>query len=141
MAAACVLRPGLCRARLGLAAPWSHCSRFFLRPFQVSAAKKVKAAGDESGPALSPEQQERIRRNKEAAKQRLAERSVPPGFGESWRRQLAGEFSKPYFTEVSREGWRWAEHSTCPFLQGRNSPFLQVICWKAALQRRTWECR
>ncbi|NXV39587.1 UNG glycosylase, partial [Rissa tridactyla] len=67
------------------------------------AVKKAKAAGDETGKAslLSPEQLERIRKNKEAARQRLAERNVPPGFGESWRRQLAGEFSKPYFVEVS----------------------------------------
>ncbi|KFQ90526.1 Uracil-DNA glycosylase, partial [Nipponia nippon] len=81
------------------------CSRLFARRFQVSAAKKAKATatGDEAGKAspLSPEQLERIRKNKEAALQRLAERNVPPGFGESWRRQLAGEFSKPYFMEVS----------------------------------------
>ncbi|KAF1599229.1 Uracil-DNA glycosylase, partial [Eudyptes chrysolophus] len=66
------------------------------------AAKRAKAAGDEAGKAspLSPEQLERIRKNKEAALQRLAERNVPPGFGESWRRQLAGEFSKPYFVEL-----------------------------------------
>ncbi|NWH68657.1 UNG glycosylase, partial [Geococcyx californianus] len=70
---------------------------------EVSATKKAKAAGDEAGKAspLSPEQLERIHRNKELALQRLAERNVPPGFGESWRRQLAGEFSKPYFMEVS----------------------------------------
>lgn len=68
----------------------------------AAAAKKAKAAGSEAGGAspLSPEQQERIRRNKEAALQRLAERNVPPGFGESWRRQLAKEFSKPYFLEL-----------------------------------------
>ncbi|NXK84517.1 UNG glycosylase, partial [Amazona guildingii] len=67
-----------------------------------SAAKKAKAAGGESGEAslLSPQQLERIRKNKEAARQRLAERNVPPGFGESWRRQLAAEFSKPYFVEL-----------------------------------------
>ncbi|NXU56560.1 UNG glycosylase, partial [Turnix velox] len=71
---------------------------------EVSAAKKAKAAGDEPGPAsppLSPELQERIRKNKEVARERLAQRNVPPGFGESWRRQLAGEFSKPYFLDVS----------------------------------------
>uniref|UniRef100_A0A8C0G1I9 Uracil-DNA glycosylase n=1 Tax=Chelonoidis abingdonii TaxID=106734 RepID=A0A8C0G1I9_CHEAB len=51
-------------------------------------------------PPLSPEQQERIRRNKEAALQRLASRSVPAGFGEGWRRQLAGEFTKPYFSQL-----------------------------------------
>lgn len=82
------------------------CSRFSARHFQVSAAKKAKAAGDEAGQAspLSPEQVERIRKNKETALQRLAERNVPAGFGESWRRQLAGEFSKPYFVEVSEAG-------------------------------------
>lgn len=91
---------------LRLGVPRPPCSRLFARHFQVSAAKKAKAAGDETGKAspLSPEQLERIRRNKEAARQRLAERNVPPGFGESWRRQLAGEFSKPYFVEVSVAG-------------------------------------
>ncbi|KAI1233072.1 Uracil-DNA glycosylase, partial [Lamprotornis superbus] len=49
---------------------------------------------------MSAEQQERIRKNKEAARQLLAQRNVPPGFGDSWRRQLAGEFSKPYFVEL-----------------------------------------
>lgn len=71
------------------------------RCFQVNAAKKAKAVGDEASLALSAEQQERIRKNKEAARQRLLERNVPPGFGESWARQLAAEFSKPYFVEVS----------------------------------------
>lgn len=73
------------------------------RCLQVSAAKKAKGAGDEGrqAPALSAEQQERIRKNKEAARELLAQRNVPPGFGESWRRQLAGEFSKPYFIDVS----------------------------------------
>ncbi|KAM6052423.1 uracil-DNA glycosylase isoform 3-T3 [Chlamydotis macqueenii] len=84
--------------RLGRRAPRPLCSPLFARPFQLSAAKKAKA---ESGASpLSPEQLERIRRNKEAARQRLAERNVPPGFGESWRRQLEGEFSKPYFVEL-----------------------------------------
>ncbi|NWZ94544.1 UNG glycosylase, partial [Nesospiza acunhae] len=67
----------------------------------ASAAKKAKEGGDKTNQALSAEQQERIRKNKEAARQLLAERNVPPGFGDSWRRQLAGEFSKPYFVEVS----------------------------------------
>ncbi|KAM6377294.1 uracil-DNA glycosylase isoform 1-T1 [Pluvialis apricaria] len=87
---------------LGRSAPGPLCSRLLARRFQVSTAKKAKAAGDEADKAspLSPEQLERIRKNKEAALQRLAERNVPPGFGESWRRQLAGEFSKPYFMEL-----------------------------------------
>ncbi|XP_009558788.2 uracil-DNA glycosylase isoform X1 [Cuculus canorus] len=77
-------------------------SRPFSRYSQLSAAKKAKAGGDEAGKAspLSPEQLERIRKNKELALQRLSERNVPPGFGESWRKQLAGEFSKPYFMQL-----------------------------------------
>ncbi|NXA05514.1 UNG glycosylase, partial [Sapayoa aenigma] len=51
--------------------------------------------------SLSAEQRERIRRNKEAAQQLLAQRNVPAGFGDSWRRQLSAEFSKPYFAQVS----------------------------------------
>lgn len=93
------MAPGLLGPRLG-----PLCSRLFARYFQAgAAAKKAKAEGSEAGAAspLSPEQLERIRRNKEAALQRLADRNVPPGFGESWRRQLAKEFSKPYFIEVS----------------------------------------
>lgn len=92
--------------RLGLGAPGPLRSRLFPRCFQASAAKKAKAAGDEAGEGspLSPEQLERIRRNKEAALQRLAERNVPPGFGESWRRQLGQEFNKPYFMEVGEAG-------------------------------------
>uniref|UniRef100_A0A8B9MSH2 Uracil-DNA glycosylase n=1 Tax=Accipiter nisus TaxID=211598 RepID=A0A8B9MSH2_9AVES len=104
--------------RLGRCVPRLLCSRLSARHFQASAAKKAKAAGDEAGQAsaakkakaagdeagqaspLSPEQVERIRKNKEAALHRLAERNVPAGFGESWRRQLAGEFSKPYFVEL-----------------------------------------
>ncbi|NXC32740.1 UNG glycosylase, partial [Campylorhamphus procurvoides] len=66
------------------------------------AAKKAKDAGSPAGAAspLSEEQRERIRRNKEAARQLLAQRNVPPGFGDSWRRQLAAEFSKSYFVKL-----------------------------------------
>lgn len=83
------------------------CSRLLCRDRQANVAKKQKPVEDESGkaspcsPPLSPEQLERIRRNKEAALQRLASRSVPAGFGEGWRRPLAGEFTKPYFSQVS----------------------------------------
>lgn len=109
MAAARLPLLGLRLSRVGshpLCTPRLLYSLRFARCYQVSAAKKAKAAGDEAGKAspLSAEQQERIRKNKEAALQRLAERNVPPGFGESWRRQLAGEFSKPYFMEVSEPG-------------------------------------
>lgn len=51
---------------------------------------------------LSPEQLERIARNKRAALERLASAQTPPGFGESWRKELAAEFGKPYFRQVRR---------------------------------------
>lgn len=97
-----LLRPRL-HSRFGLCPLPSRTLRSHppARCFQVSAAKKAKEGGDKTNQALSAEQQERIRKNKEAARQLLAERNVPPGFGDSWRRQLAGEFSKPYFVEVS----------------------------------------
>jgi len=89
--------------RLGRASLRPLFSPFFARRFQDDAAKRPKTSDHEAGraSALSPEQLERMRRNKEVALRRLNERSVPPGFGESWRRQLAAEFTKPYFVEVS----------------------------------------
>lgn len=123
--------------RLGRGVPRPLCSRLFARHSQVSAAKRAKAAGDEAGKAspLSPEQLERIRKNKEAALQRLAERNVPPGFGESWRRQLAGEFSKPYFVEVSAAGLRGRRPPAVP---GLNPPSLppQLMAFVAEERKR-----
>ncbi|KAM4745279.1 uracil-DNA glycosylase isoform 2-T2 [Anableps anableps] len=49
---------------------------------------------------LSPEQLDRIARNKRAALERLASAQSPPGFGESWRKELAAEFVKPYFKQL-----------------------------------------
>ncbi|XP_032661325.1 uracil-DNA glycosylase isoform X2 [Chelonoidis abingdonii] len=94
------------RAGPGRCVPRFPSSRVLCGDLQANFAKKLKLVEDDSGkasprsPPLSPEQQERIRRNKEAALQRLASRSVPAGFGEGWRRQLAGEFTKPYFSQV-----------------------------------------
>ncbi|XP_043924454.1 uracil-DNA glycosylase isoform X2 [Protopterus annectens] len=53
-----------------------------------------------ASPPLSPDQMERIRKNKEAALQRLASRNIPEGLGDSWRKELMGEFSKPYFIQL-----------------------------------------
>lgn len=49
---------------------------------------------------LSPEQLDRIARNKRAALQKLTSVQTPPGFGESWRNGLSAEFAKPYFKQV-----------------------------------------
>ncbi|AWP07077.1 putative uracil-DNA glycosylase-like [Scophthalmus maximus] len=92
--------------------------------------KKLKAADPSSPPppgpctaALSPEQLDRISRNKRAALERLAAAQPLPGFGESWRKELSAEFGKPYFkrlTEfVSEERQR---HTVFP-------PAEQVFTW------------
>ncbi|XP_051888209.1 uracil DNA glycosylase a [Pristis pectinata] len=70
--------------------------------------KKLKVGLEEeehSQPAkprspLSPQQLSRIERNKQAALQRLAARNAPPGLGESWKKELLAEFSKPYFIRL-----------------------------------------
>ncbi|XP_068422419.1 uracil-DNA glycosylase [Clinocottus analis] len=68
--------------------------------------KKLKSSAVESQlcrPApspLSPEQRDRIARNKEAALKKLSFAQTPAGFGESWREGLSGEFGKPYFKQL-----------------------------------------
>ncbi|XP_068937626.1 uracil-DNA glycosylase isoform X2 [Petaurus breviceps papuanus] len=68
----------------------------------VSPAKKSRPEDEPcalSSP-LSPEQLDRIQKNKAAALLRLASRNIPAGFGESWKRQLSAEFGKPYFIQL-----------------------------------------
>lgn len=68
--------------------------------------KKQKACDvetEESGLSaapLSPQQLDRIARNKRAAQEKLTSAQTPPGFGESWRKELSAEFGKPYFKQV-----------------------------------------
>ncbi|KAI4889392.1 hypothetical protein NFI96_034077 [Prochilodus magdalenae] len=93
------------------------------------AKKKLKAdSGDAPGVessnlSLSPEQLDRIARNKKTALERLSVRCTPEGVGESWRSALSAEFGKPYFkqlmTFVAEERQR---HTVYP-------PPLQVFTW------------
>ncbi|XP_033946598.1 uracil-DNA glycosylase [Pseudochaenichthys georgianus] len=68
--------------------------------------KKPKSSAAESevsspSPApLSPDQLERIARNKRAAIEERTSAETPPGFGESWREGLSVEFEKPYFKNL-----------------------------------------
>lgn len=65
--------------------------------------KKPKIAAVDPEPQsspLSPEQLDKIARNKKAALEKLASGLTPQGFSESWRRELWSEFSKPYFKDV-----------------------------------------
>lgn len=66
----------------------------------LSQEKKQKLERDDvtSSLSLSPEQLERLSKNKKAALERLA---APSGFGESWKKALNAEVGKPYFKSVS----------------------------------------
>ncbi|XP_017657666.2 uracil-DNA glycosylase isoform X2 [Nannospalax galili] len=68
----------------------------------ASPAKKAREEqpGTPLSSPLSPEQLDRIQRNKAAALLRLAARNVPAGFGESWKKHLNAEFGKPYFIKL-----------------------------------------
>ncbi|XP_052411433.1 uracil-DNA glycosylase isoform X3 [Carassius gibelio] len=60
--------------------------------------KKLKLERDDVTSPLSPEQLERISKNKKAALERLAANQAEPnGIGESWMKALSAEFGKPYF--------------------------------------------
>ncbi|XP_056601549.1 uracil-DNA glycosylase isoform X1 [Triplophysa dalaica] len=49
---------------------------------------------------LSVEQLQQIEQNRRTALERLAIRNVPVPVGESWRREIGTEFTKPYFTKL-----------------------------------------
>ncbi|XP_046872813.1 uracil DNA glycosylase a [Hypomesus transpacificus] len=71
----------------------------------VGQKKKLKTSDDKAAPSssyrLSPEQLERIAQNKrEALAKRDLGSQIPEGFGESWKKALGAEFSKPYFNEL-----------------------------------------
>uniref|UniRef100_A0A8C1N0S0 Uracil-DNA glycosylase n=1 Tax=Cyprinus carpio TaxID=7962 RepID=A0A8C1N0S0_CYPCA len=66
----------------------------------LSQEKKLKLERNDltSSLSLSPEQLERISKNKKAALERLAANQAEPnGIGESWKKALNAEFGKPYF--------------------------------------------
>ncbi|XP_050964876.1 uracil DNA glycosylase a isoform X1 [Labeo rohita] len=69
----------------------------------LSQGKKQKLERDDvtSPLSLSPEQLDRISKNKKAALERLsANQTVPSGIGESWKKALNAEFGKPYFRSL-----------------------------------------
>ncbi|KAL2100505.1 hypothetical protein ACEWY4_004899 [Coilia grayii] len=51
--------------------------------------------------ALTPDQLALIERKRQDAVRRLAARHVCVSVGESWRREIGAEFSKPYFTKLA----------------------------------------
>lgn len=85
--------------------PTRGCFLFFAQYTKI-LQKKPKTSvvepeqADTPASPLSPQQLERIARNKRAAQERLASGQTPPGFGESWKNGLSAEFGKPYFKQV-----------------------------------------
>ena len=66
--------------------------------------KKLKSSNAEqksSSIQLSDEQLVRMAQNKKAALDKIRAKETPAGFGETWRRELAAEFAKPYFKQVT----------------------------------------
>lgn len=61
---------------------------------------------------LSMEQLQQIEQNRRAALERLAIRNVPVPVGESWRREIGTEFTKPYFTKVNDAWYDEAKRGT-----------------------------
>uniref|UniRef100_A0AAR2IJK0 Uracil-DNA glycosylase n=1 Tax=Pygocentrus nattereri TaxID=42514 RepID=A0AAR2IJK0_PYGNA len=53
-----------------------------------------------NGPQLSAEQLKQIEQNRQAALDRLFARNVPVPIGETWRKHIGDEFTKPYFTKL-----------------------------------------
>ncbi|XP_029365747.1 uracil-DNA glycosylase isoform X1 [Echeneis naucrates] len=126
-----------------------HCERF-LKPIASPAARlsaalssvrytkivqkrpKPSAADSEpSGPPpslLSPEQLDRIARNKKAALEKLTSAQKPPGVGESWSRALSAEFGKNYFKQLmSFVGEERKRHTVYP-------PAEHVFTWTQMCQ-------
>lgn len=112
-----------CRRFLNVVSPpaarFSPCLCF--SRYTKIVQKKLKPSAVETKPsnppscALSPEQLDRIARNKRAALERLASAQTPPGFGESWRKGLSAEFGKSYFKQVSKQCMPLQMVSLCCF--------------------------
>lgn len=73
-----------------------------------------------AGEPLSPQQLDRIARNKKAALDRLSAAQTPVGFGESWKSGLSAEFGKPYFKQV---------RILTPHDAARLCPVPTLTCW------------
>ncbi|KAI4875761.1 hypothetical protein NFI96_024263, partial [Prochilodus magdalenae] len=62
----------------------------------------TKAGLCSTGTQLSAEQLKQIEQNRRAALDRLFARNVPVPIGESWRKHIGDEFSKPYFIKLMK---------------------------------------
>lgn len=89
---------------LGRAAKRSWNSTKYIKISPQGKKQKLESEDfTSSSSSLSPEQLERINKNKKAALERLsALQTAPDGFGESWRKALSAEFGKNYFKSVSK---------------------------------------
>lgn len=93
----------------------------------LSQGKKQKLERDDvtSPLSLSPEQLDRISKNKKAALERLsANQTVPSGIGESWKKALNAEFGKPYFRSVSDQHMKNSRRFELPEMKSNTTAFL-----------------
>ncbi|XP_029475193.1 uracil-DNA glycosylase isoform X2 [Rhinatrema bivittatum] len=93
-----------------LSEPWADTDNPCATTAEKNPVKRLRSADRDEGnvasppqiasPPLSSEQLQRIQKNKQAALQKLAARSVPQGFGDGWKEELSTEFNKPYFRKL-----------------------------------------
>ncbi|XP_056313078.1 uracil DNA glycosylase a isoform X1 [Danio aesculapii] len=89
---------------------------------KISSQVKKQKLESGNGAPLSPEQLERIAKNKKAALERL-QNAAPDGIGESWRKALNAEFERSYFKSLmSFVGEERKKHTVYP-------PPHQVFTW------------
>ncbi|XP_065807094.1 uracil-DNA glycosylase-like isoform X1 [Labrus bergylta] len=99
-----------CRRFVKHVSPPARClsSALYFSKYTKIVQKKPKCSAGDPEPSsprpapLSPEQLDRIARNKKAALEKLSSAQTPPGFGESWREGLSAEFGKSYFKQLMR---------------------------------------
>uniref|UniRef100_A0A3Q3E216 Uracil-DNA glycosylase n=1 Tax=Labrus bergylta TaxID=56723 RepID=A0A3Q3E216_9LABR len=97
-----------CRRFVKHVSPPARClsSALYFSKYTKIVQKKPKCSAGDPEPSsprpapLSPEQLDRIARNKKAALEKLSSAQTPPGFGESWREGLSAEFGKSYFKQL-----------------------------------------
>ncbi|XP_040898663.1 uracil DNA glycosylase a isoform X1 [Toxotes jaculatrix] len=87
-------------ARFSPALYFAQYTKIVQKKLKPTAVVSEPSSPPPSSTPLSPDQLEKIARNKRAALERLSSAQTPPGFGESWRKGLSAEFGKPYFKQL-----------------------------------------
>lgn len=65
-----------------------------------SSPPPSRSSDDKEKLSLSPEQKDRIDKNRKEAQSKLLSKKGPQNFGLSWKKALAAEFDKEYYQKV-----------------------------------------